>query len=128
MDRLDMVILLIGLLIPLSWVAEYFTAKASRAKPEPVLGEYEVIVCADHARASALRRKVPQSAKTIIIWPATALISGISPRRVIVAPDVNLDQDVGGEGRLEDLLRQRQRLWGDKAVFIDLGAVGGTLV
>ena len=41
--------------------------------------------------------------------------------RITVLPGVDLDQNIGGEGPLYQLLRDRQRTFGSRAQFVSLG-------
>ena len=46
-------------------------------------------------------------------------LMGRTLKRVVVAPGVDLSQDVGGEGSFRESLKRRQVTWGDQAEWFE---------
>lgn len=84
----------------------------------------EMIVCRDERQAQLLRRRVRAAgdgARHIrVVTPSMAQIMGTAPQRITVLPGVDLFQQIDGAMPLRSLLRRRQLVWGDRAVFIEL--------
>ena len=88
-------------------------------RPEPVFPP-EMIVGNGDALRTIVRANKALPPNVVLAQPTMRDIAGRSPYKVTVLPGVDLFQDVEGQGRLIDILRQRQLTWGDSAIFIDL--------
>lgn len=78
----------------------------------------EMIVCRDEAQAKAMRALMRDRPEIRVVSPRLSQIRGIAPHKIAVCANVDLNQQIDGEGRLGDLLRRRQMVWGDDAIFI----------
>ncbi|WP_243612948.1 hypothetical protein [Shimia aestuarii] len=80
----------------------------------------EMIVCGDNLQASFVRRQIGLRRDVKVVWPIMSQIIGVQAAKITVLPGVDLNRDVGGEGSLRAILKQRQQVFGDEAVWIEL--------
>lgn len=83
----------------------------------------ELIVCRDERHARFVRRQIRRQSHIRVIGSNPARFSdlcGVAPQRITICEGVDLYRDVDGEGDLGLLLRRRQAIWGDQAIFIQL--------
>ena len=84
----------------------------------------QLIVCKSEGQAREIRltlRLAGADHRTRVISPRLSEIYGMVWERITVLPGVDLDQNIGGEGPLYQLLRDRQRTFGSRAQFVSLG-------
>lgn len=98
--------------------------------PKPSEPEFlpELIVCSSHRQAREVRQSLPDDyrARGInVVWPTIAQLSYRTYPRITVLPGVDLDADVGGEGRLRTLLASRQQAFGGQSFIVDLTSKQG---
>lgn len=80
----------------------------------------ELIVCRNQEHAKRLRGKLQDHPNIRVASCTTpSEFRGFAPARITVCEGVDLFMIHDGS-RLADILRHRQKTWGDAAVFIDL--------
>lgn len=80
-----------------------------------------VLVARSSAHARDLKRRGGACEDIAIFHPGNIQLAGMAPpKTILVCEGVDLETDVGGEGSLLSILKNRQLTWGDKATLIIL--------